>query len=95
LCPWKGLAIVTVPFRTCVEENVALKMAVLVPSGPLARIGLQFFQVARDCSEIRTQFCSENLYGRGFLEDLIKINLEEIAGVDVKWVHVAQDRDQW
>jgi hypothetical protein len=38
-------------------------------------------KVAQGRSEIHTQFCSENLYGRGFLENLIKINLEEIARV--------------
>jgi hypothetical protein len=51
--------------------------------------------IARGRSEMRTQFFSENLYGIGFLEDLIKINLEEVTGVGFNWVHLAQDRDQW
>jgi S-adenosylmethionine:diacylglycerol 3-amino-3-carboxypropyl transferase len=52
-------------------------------------------KVARGRSEIYTQFCSENMYRRGFLEDLIKSNVEEIARVGLNWVHLAQDRDQW
>jgi hypothetical protein len=29
------------------------------------------------------------------LEDGIKIDLREMVGGDVEWIHLAQDRDHW
>jgi hypothetical protein len=32
---------------------------------------------------------------RGIREDNIKMDLREIGGEGVNWIHLAQDRDQW